>query len=293
MRHCFFALLVLFVWTYRPHCVMAEEIGFKFSGSVTMRFSDPYGKSIPVSTPIFGRFVYDTASVATHTFSNCGDCTGFEQRIVNGFAASFGGVLIRADDYLILVSNDSPVNPNNPSQGVHDVFTIEFLSTLSPALTDPMIVAGDSETAGRFSVSMSANSNAFSDSSLPSDLDPNAFPVSGRVGILSHSATGLPDIGFSVNSFSSYRVFDADYNFDEVVDQNDYDSWRTMFGNSIQIDADGNHNRLVDAADYVVWRKSLEGGSASAARVIPEPSLLVLISILAAIGLSKGRRSYH
>lgn len=268
----------------------AIEIGFKFSGIVTNQFAPPYGNPISASTAVVGRFIYDTASSATHSLASCtvGTCTGYEQHIENGYIASFGNLNVRADDYIALISNDTPVDPIDISQGVHDVFTVEFLSNLTPALTDPLIVGGSSQPTGRFAISMSADSSSFADPSLPTTLDTGRFPPGGRVGILSHNVSGLPDVIFSINDFSEYRVVSGDYNFDEIVDQTDYNIWRQTFGFSDKLDADGNRNHIVDAADYVVWRHGVDVQQFfSIGQVVPEPSVMCFALCLTVVVASR------
>ncbi len=272
------------------YCV-AVEVGYKFSGTVTTQFSPPFGKSMQPPTPVVGKFIYETDTAATHPLSGCGDCTGYEQRLVNGFEASFGNTIVRADDYLVLVSNDSPVNPLNPEQGVHDVFTVEFLSNLNPSLSDPLVVDGGNQTTGRFSVSLAGDSTVFPDSSLPNDLDPASFPIMERTGVLSQNPSGVPNVLFSVTSLTSYNVLFGDYNLDEVVDQTDYVAWKAAFGSSTQLNADGNRSKIVDAADYTVWRNNLGVGGSPYARAVPEPSTtVILLSFVATAGLTLFKR---
>jgi hypothetical protein len=76
----------------------------------------------------------------------------------------------------------------------------------------------------------------------------------------------------------------GDYDLNGVVDQGDYDSWRTAYG-SASVAADGNRDGVVDAADYSVWRDAFEGSIATLAQqnvAVPEPASLVLILLLAA-----------
>jgi hypothetical protein len=87
----------------------------------------------------------------------------------------------------------------------------------------------------------------------------------------------------------------GDYNFDGVVDNDDYKTWRSSLGNTTggSLAADGNRNGIVDAADYVVWRKGMADfaqGQAQAAS-IPEPGTFVLaIVCLLAVAPARRRR---
>lgn len=48
----------------------------------------------------------------------------------------------------------------------------------------------------------------------------------------------------------------GDYNYDDVVNEDDYAVWRSAFGTFVTpgTGADGNGDGMIDAADYVVWR---------------------------------------
>jgi hypothetical protein len=75
----------------------------------------------------------------------------------------------------------------------------------------------------------------------------------------------------------------GDYNADGVVDQADYNYWRSNFGSLNRLAADGNNSNQVDSADYVVWRKSLMAGGLGAEVSVPEPLGDPLVAI--AIGM--------
>jgi glucose/arabinose dehydrogenase len=79
----------------------------------------------------------------------------------------------------------------------------------------------------------------------------------------------------------------GDFNYDGIVDQDDFDFWIEEFGTA-HPNADGNGDRRVSAADYTVWRDhlgaSLGAGSGSGVAT-PEPGTLAL-SAIAAFGLA-------
>ena len=60
-------------------------------------------------------------------------------------------------------------------------------------------------------------------------------------------------------------VIPGDFNRDALVDNFDYQVWRTQYGNPAALtydgDADGNGDGVVDSADYVLWRNNAAGGS--------------------------------
>lgn len=89
---------------------------------------------------------------------------------------------------------------------------------------------------------------------------------------------------------SPSHVSMGDYNGDGIVNQADYDMWRSDFGSN-NAAADGNGNGVVDSADYVVWRDHLGQSFGSGAAAVPEPSLAIYLSMVIAIAMQVRRRS--
>ena len=59
---------------------------------------------------------------------------------------------------------------------------------------------------------------------------------------------------------NNQTVLTGDFNRNGTTRLEDYDFWRSAFGQSVALPgmgADGNGDGIVDAADYIVWRKSL------------------------------------
>lgn len=94
----------------------------------------------------------------------------------------------------------------------------------------------------------------------------------------------------------------GDYNNDLVVNDQDYDAWRSAFGSTVNryLSADGNGDGVVDAADYTVWRDNLStsapgmvaANSGRTAFSIPEPtsSLAILVAaVLVYVGRTRLR----
>lgn len=85
----------------------------------------------------------------------------------------------------------------------------------------------------------------------------------------------------------------GDYNLDGVVDQADYQVWKSAFGlahATSLLPADGNGDGKVDAADYTIWRNNLGAVApgallAATAAAVPEPSTLIL-AFIAAVGIA-------
>ncbi len=82
----------------------------------------------------------------------------------------------------------------------------------------------------------------------------------------------------------------ADYTFDGVVNNADYNWWKTNFGSTALAAPDGNGNGVVDAADYVLWRKMMANSGSGSAATAPEPSSAVLL-LLSTIGCLHCRRN--
>jgi hypothetical protein len=91
------------------------------------------------------------------------------------------------------------------------------------------------------------------------------------------SCTGNDPCGANMNSSYSPTLNDTfdiinltavpvqgDYDVSGTVDNADYTSWQSTFGNTTSLGggADGNRNGVIDAGDYVIWRKKL-GASGS------------------------------
>jgi hypothetical protein len=90
--------------------------------------------------------------------------------------------------------------------------------------------------------------------SLGNVWDAPAFPATLNLSFQVLEA----DYGFS--TINARLAIDGDYNWDGVVDIEDFDEWKQSFGESVTIGAlhaDGNLNGFVDAADYTVWRNNL------------------------------------
>jgi hypothetical protein len=114
---------------------------------------------------------------------------------------------------------------------------------------------------------------------------------------LSYTATAADagkriGLGFWANEFGAVDdialtsvALLGDYDENGSVGPEDYDLWKSTFGQSIAPggDADGNRDGIVNAADYTVWRNhlapALDGAGAIAGNGVPEPSTMALMAI--------------
>lgn len=260
-----FAIVVLLC---SSQLATADEIGFQFSGSVFITSSEPafgepshpFGENIPAFAPVNGRFIYDLDSTVSHEFDNC-DCGGYRQQITGGFSVDFGTVHVRADDYVIEIANDFPQTNGPPA----DIISVKFADNLDPALTAPLNVAGREYSAGAMTLSFFGLSNALSTSALPTAFDLDQTPADFNA--LSEQSVGQQNVVFSITSISSFPVVPGDYDFNGIVNDADYDVWKSAYGSTSNLSADGNRNGIVDAADFTVWRDNK-----SSSLSVPEPA---------------------
>jgi len=86
---------------------------------------------------------------------------------------------------------------------------------------------------------------------------------------------------------ASAVLIPGDYNQDMVVNQLDYEVWRSTFGSTRSGAhdapyADGNYNGIVDAADYVIWRNNfgqVQTGASLGSSLVPEPASTAILLV--------------
>jgi hypothetical protein len=250
----------------------AVEVGFEFAGSVSIAASTPYGEIIPVSTPLHGRFVYETESTVTYTNPSC-DCRGYTQQQINGFSVNFGGTHARADEYVIEITNDR-VQPN---QSVIDIFTVRFASNYSPPLSQPLVVDQIPRANGVISFSLVADAGLFPNSELPDSLNPNDYAFPSNFNIFSDTPTGSVDIYYTVNSMQPLSLLQSDHDLDGDVDGQDFLIWQRYFGATGQ-NGDADSSGTVDELDLTHWQSQYgtDIGLRSLANAVPEPNCIGL-----------------
>jgi hypothetical protein len=184
------ALFLLAGWT---HPGKGAIIGYNFSGLVLNSVIAPYGVSIANFSPVSGSFYYDTTAVGIPVAG--GDITTYPQQIAGGFSASFGGVAVSTDSYVVTVGNDYP-----QQTGAIDYVRITFASNWDPAPTGPLYVNGIGHAAGLFSVNLSGTTGLYTSSAIPSELNLGSF--NSTFSFLSDTPTGNLDL-FNVTSLTA------------------------------------------------------------------------------------------
>jgi hypothetical protein len=78
----------------------------------------------------------------------------------------------------------------------------------------------------------------------------------------------------------------GDYDGNGVVNEGDFNVWKTFYGSTTRLLADGDDNGVVDAADYTIWRDAFDAATAIS---VPEPSAVALV-ITMSVSLVARRR---
>lgn len=86
---------------------------------------------------------------------------------------------------------------------------------------------------------------------------------------------------------------EGDFNFDGVVDAEDYTVWRDNLGAADESALNGGGDGLngIDIGDYLVWKAAFGNGASAATSVTPEPSAAVLVLTALAFAGRRQRKS--
>ena len=258
-----------------------EEIAYVFEGTVLQNLFEPFGLPTKSFTPVTGRFIFNTDAGASHSPGAC-ECLGYRQQLIGGFSADFGDVHIRADDYVVEVTN----NFTQSDGSVLDFVTIEFSDNLDPSPAFPLNVDNTPRSMGVFSLSFVADGSQLSSVALPSEINLNDF--ASDFNFLADSTIFQPSTGnirFNITSLTHSPVVTGDYNFDGTVNGADLTIWQSSFGSTGNLSADGNRNGVVDAADFTVWRDARD-----TALIVPETQSMTCWLILTSVVFQTFRR---
>lgn len=258
----------------------AVEKGFEFSGTF-QNFTpplapSPFGQPFSFSGPIVGNFIYDTNTPSSYSIESC-DCTGYQQRHINGLWADFDGIRVQANEYVVEVLNDI----SNPQIEVADVVTVRFSTDFPSQNGEPLLVDGIPFSQGLFRFDFVAASTLLSDSSLPTSLDPSDFLLDFSFSQLGDEVPpSIPDIGITPGIIESRDFLSSDHDLDGNVDGADFLIWQRFFGIGVQ-NGDATEDRTVDVLDLDAW--NLQYGNSNSLdvplTVVPEPNSFVLYFI--------------
>jgi dockerin type I repeat protein len=88
---------------------------------------------------------------------------------------------------------------------------------------------------------------------------------------------------FALSGIHTAYFPDGDFNFDGRVDSQDYQLWRSHYGQTSPaypvIAADGNRDGKVDMGDYVLWRRGVTPTSGPVSSAVPEPRMWFMSSL--------------
>jgi hypothetical protein len=180
---------------------------------------------------------------------------------------------------------DGFANANLQSAGS---FTMNRIATGQYQLTIP----GESSTTGMLIMTV-AHQATVGIVTAPDDNILTYAPGAGNTFTI--NSYDLPDLGVGPNygaqdtkfvwAFIKFGnpiepyVMPGDFNRDALVDQFDYQMWKSQYGKtSGYLPADGNGDGTVDGGDYLIWRKAATAaGAAAAAAAVPEPAVAGLV----------------
>jgi hypothetical protein len=113
-------------------------------------------------------------------------------------------------------------------------------------------------------------------------LTSNGYEPSNPFLIAINHGVAYNDVLGAAHMINRFAFLPGDYNHDDVVDEDDYPIWQSLYGDALEDYelADGNGNGIIDAADYTVWRNNLgaavgSGATAEGGADVPEPSVEV------------------
>lgn len=113
--------------------------------------------------------------------------------------------------------------------------------------------------------------------------------LGGTLGAAGRTTFNLPALNPYALLVVNPDLMPGDYDFNGLVDGNDYQVWRQTYGSQSNLSADGNQDGVVNTADYTIWRNNFGSGGGSVSTV-PEPSSALLFVVAVTAGLAAARR---
>jgi hypothetical protein len=193
-------VLLVCIWYSFSFCsnCFATLMGYSFTASLSSALTPAYGVTVPMGSQVHGQFVLDSqvVGVIPPGFPNV---TTYRHLIPEGFKATFGSLDMRADDYIVSVSN----NVLQPGGFLADIISIRWASNLTPSLA-PIHVNGATKTTGMFVINLVGSQNLFSNTSLPATLNISSFV--SKLSFLADTTDGTLDLIYNVNSLAPVEV---------------------------------------------------------------------------------------
>jgi hypothetical protein len=258
-----------------------EELGYTLRGNLLYAFAT-FDELATFPGEFTARLVYDDQTEPIYNLGGC-DCASYRQEIYGGFAAQFENLTVRADAYFVEITNDFALD------GGSDFVRIVFSSAYSSLNGATLVVNDVPRTSGVFVIHLKdADGTALVDHALPQQL--NLADFESRFLFLKDSPADLIyEIAAETTQIAPLAVVSGDYNFDVVVDGNDFLIWQRSIGSEGITAADGDRNQIVDQGDLIVWRDSFGKlsitATASALRIAEPAAGCLAVLAMAAIEL--------
>ena len=140
----------------------------------------PIGMSIPISSPISGRFYFETNTPKVEHSQTIGTnsypIAWYRQSIVSGLSGTIGSNTYSADSYFITVADNVPATASSP---LFDTVTIFFSNfSGSPEQPDsPFKANGIDQTSADFYIQLRGSPSLYSTNELPTTLPIGNFPT--------------------------------------------------------------------------------------------------------------------
>jgi hypothetical protein len=171
-----------------------------------------------------------------------------------------------------------------PNTSLVDEYTIDATSTPQSGMIWATYPGANFwDVHGYYTLSNSAPAGVYGvplriDSSTLQSTDPFLLTFVYQAG-----ASWDADEGFAALQTAFAAPMQGDFNSDGTIDESDYIMWSEDYGQVVTpgLGADGNSDGVINAADYAIWRDALT--VASLAKIIPEPSALIMCALLVAM----------